>query len=277
MSTGPPSSPARAAGSARRPPAGWPREGFRRRLRRPPRATGSTALAARDRRHGGAPATSPTPTSVAALAAAVGGSCDVLVNNAGGAFGADPVAEADADDWQRDVRGQRARRAAGDPGAAARAAWPAAPGTSSSWARPPGGSPTRAAAATPRPSTAPQALAETLRLELIGQPVRVTRSRPAWCAPTSSRSTASAATRSGPTRSTPASPSRWSPTTSPTAIAWVRHPAAARQHRPAGGPARSPRPPSTRCTHRNSLLEQDRRAVVAVAGSDPAQCSRSSA
>ncbi len=39
--------------------------------------------------------------SVAALAAAVGPRLDVLVNNAGGAFGLSPVAEADADAWRR--------------------------------------------------------------------------------------------------------------------------------------------------------------------------------
>jgi NADP-dependent 3-hydroxy acid dehydrogenase YdfG len=38
---------------------------------------------------------------VAALADAVGPRLDVLVNNAGGAFGADPVARADADQWRR--------------------------------------------------------------------------------------------------------------------------------------------------------------------------------
>ena len=37
---------------------------------------------------------------VAALAAAVGRRCDLLVNNAGGAFGQEPVAEADLDAWQ---------------------------------------------------------------------------------------------------------------------------------------------------------------------------------
>src|SRR5680860_1253538 len=39
--------------------------------------------------------------SVAGLAAAVGDRLDVLVNNAGGAFGTDPVAESDPDDWRR--------------------------------------------------------------------------------------------------------------------------------------------------------------------------------
>ena len=39
--------------------------------------------------------------SVAGLADAVGDRLDVLVNNAGGAFGVAPVAEADPDDWRR--------------------------------------------------------------------------------------------------------------------------------------------------------------------------------
>jgi NADP-dependent 3-hydroxy acid dehydrogenase YdfG len=37
---------------------------------------------------------------VAALAADVGERCDLLVNNAGGALGADPVAESDLDQWR---------------------------------------------------------------------------------------------------------------------------------------------------------------------------------
>jgi len=40
------------------------------------------------------------PDQVAELAAAVGDRLDVLVNNAGGAFGADPVATADEDEWR---------------------------------------------------------------------------------------------------------------------------------------------------------------------------------
>jgi len=39
--------------------------------------------------------------SVAALAGVVGDRLDVLVNNAGGAFGSDPVASASAEDWRR--------------------------------------------------------------------------------------------------------------------------------------------------------------------------------
>src|SRR5512141_2830307 len=40
-------------------------------------------------------------SDVKALAARVGPRLDVLVNNAGGAFGASPVTEADPDDWRR--------------------------------------------------------------------------------------------------------------------------------------------------------------------------------
>jgi NADP-dependent 3-hydroxy acid dehydrogenase YdfG len=42
-----------------------------------------------------------SPASVEGLAAVVGSRLDVLVNNAGGAFGLAPVAEADTDQWRR--------------------------------------------------------------------------------------------------------------------------------------------------------------------------------
>ena len=41
---------------------------------------------------------------VAALAAEAGDKVDLLVNNAGGAFGFEPVAEADLDAWRRSTR-----------------------------------------------------------------------------------------------------------------------------------------------------------------------------
>jgi NADP-dependent 3-hydroxy acid dehydrogenase YdfG len=41
-----------------------------------------------------------SPEDVTALAAVVGQRCDLLVNNAGGALGADPVAESDLDQWR---------------------------------------------------------------------------------------------------------------------------------------------------------------------------------
>ena len=52
---------------------------------------------------GGTPVTCDvtSPADVAALAERVGRSLDVLVNNAGGAFGLSPVAEADTDEWRR--------------------------------------------------------------------------------------------------------------------------------------------------------------------------------
>ncbi len=52
---------------------------------------------------GGTPVTCDVTSEddVAALAALVGDRLDVLVNNAGGAFGASPVAEASSDDWRR--------------------------------------------------------------------------------------------------------------------------------------------------------------------------------
>ncbi len=40
------------------------------------------------------------PDAVAALADEIGGRLDVLVNNAGGAYGLDPVASADIEDWR---------------------------------------------------------------------------------------------------------------------------------------------------------------------------------
>jgi NADP-dependent 3-hydroxy acid dehydrogenase YdfG len=42
-----------------------------------------------------------SPESVAGLATAVGDTLNVLVNNAGGAFGLDPVSSASDEDWQR--------------------------------------------------------------------------------------------------------------------------------------------------------------------------------
>ena len=63
----------------------------------------SERLAALAAEIGGTPVTCDvtSESDVAALAALVGARLDVLVNNAGGAFGASPVAEADTDDWRR--------------------------------------------------------------------------------------------------------------------------------------------------------------------------------
>ena len=86
-----------------------------------------------------------------------------------------------------DVRVQRHRHPAGHPGPAAGARSRPAPGRSSTSGRSRAAPSTRGARATPRPSTRRRALTETLRLELVDQPVRIRRSRPGWCAPRSSR------------------------------------------------------------------------------------------
>ncbi len=114
---------------------------------------------------------------VAALAKEVGERLDVLVNNAGGAFGSDPVAEANPDDWRAmyevNVIGLLnvtkallpALVASGDGvivnvgSTAGRIAYEG------------GGGYTAAKHGT-------QVVTETLRLELVGQPVRVSEIAP---------------------------------------------------------------------------------------------------
>ncbi|HEX6237112.1 MAG TPA: SDR family NAD(P)-dependent oxidoreductase [Acidimicrobiales bacterium] len=114
---------------------------------------------------------------VAALAAEVGPRLDVLVNNAGGAIGADPVAEADPDDWRAmyevNVIGLLnvtkallpALVASGDGvlvnvgSTAGRIAYEGGAGYTAA-------------------KHGTQVVTETLRLELVGQPVRVTEIAP---------------------------------------------------------------------------------------------------
>ena len=118
-----------------------------------------------------------SPESVAGLAAAVGDTLNVLVNNAGGAFGFDPVAEADPEDWRRmydvNVLGLLhvtqallpALRASGDGlivnvgSTAGRIAYEG------------GGGYTAAKHGT-------QVVTETLRLELVGEPIRISEIAP---------------------------------------------------------------------------------------------------
>src|SRR5689334_16732094 len=116
------------------------------------------------------------PASVAALAAALP-RCDVLVNNAGGALGLDPVAEADEEQWLRmyesNVLGtMRLTRAllpaliaSGDGhvvGVTSIAAFESY----------------RGGAGYTGAKHAQRALLRALRLELLGQPVRVTEVAP---------------------------------------------------------------------------------------------------
>jgi NADP-dependent 3-hydroxy acid dehydrogenase YdfG len=118
--------------------------------------------------------------SVDALSAAVG-SCSVLVNNAGGAFGLDPIATADDDDWHRmfevNVLGtMRVTRAllpklvASGDGVVVTVTSTAGHGVYEG-----GGGYTAA-------KHAEHALVETLRLELCGEPVRVTEIAPGMVA-----------------------------------------------------------------------------------------------
>jgi NADP-dependent 3-hydroxy acid dehydrogenase YdfG len=118
-----------------------------------------------------------SPESVAGLAAAVGETLHVLVNNAGGAFGADPVATADPEQWRAmydvNVLGTLhvtqallpALRASGDGlilnvgSTAGRVAYEG------------GGGYTAAKHGT-------QVMTETLRLELCGEPIRVSEIAP---------------------------------------------------------------------------------------------------
>jgi NADP-dependent 3-hydroxy acid dehydrogenase YdfG len=118
-----------------------------------------------------------SPSSVAELAAAVGDQLHVLVNNAGGAFGQQPVAEADPEQWRRmfdvNVLGLLhvtqallpALRASGDGlvvnvgSIAGRVAYEG------------GGGYTAAKHGT-------RIVTETMRLELVGEPVRISEISP---------------------------------------------------------------------------------------------------
>jgi NADP-dependent 3-hydroxy acid dehydrogenase YdfG len=115
--------------------------------------------------------------SVAALAEIVGDSLHVLVNNAGGAFGMSPVAEADPDDWRRmyevNVLGLLlvtqallpALRGSGDGlivnvgSTAGRIAYEGGAGYTAA-------------------KHGTQVVTETLRLELVGEPIRISEIAP---------------------------------------------------------------------------------------------------
>lgn len=115
--------------------------------------------------------------SVARLAAAAGGVVHVLVNNAGGAFGADPVESADPDDWRRmydvNVLGLLhvtqallpALRASGDAvivnvgSTAGRVAYEGGAGYTAA-------------------KHGTKVVTETLRLELVGEPIRISEIAP---------------------------------------------------------------------------------------------------
>jgi NADP-dependent 3-hydroxy acid dehydrogenase YdfG len=109
---------------------------------------------------------------VDALAAAVGGRLDVLVNNAGGAFGQEPVAAADTDAWQRmyavNVIGtERVTRALLPALVAARGAVVFVTSVAAD-------GPYEGGAGYCGAKAAERMIAGTLRLELFDQPVRIT-------------------------------------------------------------------------------------------------------
>jgi NADP-dependent 3-hydroxy acid dehydrogenase YdfG len=118
-----------------------------------------------------------SPESVAGLAHAVGDTLNVLVNNAGGAFGMTPVADADPDDWRRmyevNVLGLLnvtrallpALRASGD-GLIVNVGSTAGRGAYEG-----GGGYTAAKHGT-------KVVTETLRLELVGEPIRISEIAP---------------------------------------------------------------------------------------------------
>lgn len=120
-------------------------------------------------------------SAVAALASEVGGSLNVLVNNAGGAFGMDPVAEAEPDDWRAmfevNVIGALQVTQALLPSLVASGqGHVVVMGSTAGRIVYEGGGGYTAA------KHAVAALAETLRLELNGQPVRITEIAPGMVA-----------------------------------------------------------------------------------------------
>lgn len=117
-----------------------------------------------------------SPDDVAALTATVGDRLDLLVNNAGGAFGAEPVADADLDAWRRmyevNVIGVAAVTKSLLPALiAGRGTIVVMGSTAGQVAYENGGGYVAA-------KHAAKAVVDTLRLELFDQPVRVTEIAP---------------------------------------------------------------------------------------------------
>jgi NADP-dependent 3-hydroxy acid dehydrogenase YdfG len=114
---------------------------------------------------------------VAALAAAVGGTLDLLLNNAGGALGTDAVADGDPDDWRRmyevNVIGTLLVTKALLPALVASGA-----GTVVNLGSIAGHTPYVGGGGYVAAKHGVAAMTETLRLELNGQPVRVTEIAP---------------------------------------------------------------------------------------------------
>lgn len=116
------------------------------------------------------------PDSVAALAAEVGDRLDVLVNNAGGAYGLDPVATGDVEDWRAmyevNVIGTLRMVQALLPSLVAGEGIIVNVGSTAGRTSYEGGAGYTAA------KHALATMTETMRLELVDQPVRVTEIAP---------------------------------------------------------------------------------------------------
>jgi NADP-dependent 3-hydroxy acid dehydrogenase YdfG len=118
-----------------------------------------------------------SPDSVRALAEAVGGDLNVLVNNAGGAFGSAPVESADPADWRAmyelNVLGllQVTQALLPAPRASGDAVIVNVGSTAGRIAYEGGGGYTAAKHGT-------QVVTETLRLELVGEPIRISEIAP---------------------------------------------------------------------------------------------------
>ena len=114
--------------------------------------------------------------SVAALAAEVGAGLDVLVNNAGGAYGLDPVATADIEDWRTmyevNVIGTLRVTQALLPALVAAEGVVVNVGSTAGRTSYEGGAGYTAA------KHAVATMTETMRLELVDQPVRITEIAP---------------------------------------------------------------------------------------------------
>jgi NADP-dependent 3-hydroxy acid dehydrogenase YdfG len=121
------------------------------------------------------------PADVRRLADEVGPTLDVLVNNAGGAFGADEVVDADPEDWRRmyDVNVIGALNVT-------RALMPAMVASGDAVLVNMGSTAGRLVYETGGGYTAAKhalaAMTETLRLELVGKPVRITELAPGMVA-----------------------------------------------------------------------------------------------
>ena len=175
----------------------------------------------------------------------------MLVNNAGGAFDATPVAEADLDSWARtyevNVLGTVRVTKALLPALRASGAGDVLFVSSTAGLVTYEGGASYTAA-----KHGVHTLAETLRLELVGEPVRVMEIAPGMV---QTEEFSLNRLGVGQTKADAVYRGVREPLVAEDVadcIAWARHPAAPRERRPARRPPRAPRPPSTRSPARRT-------------------------